>query len=311
MTYEDFAEEWRSPLRYVTAHTSGSTGTPKEIRLSKHDMELSAKATIDFFGIRRGDLLATPLAADYIAGKMMAVRAFIAGATLLDERPSRKPLSGVTENVKLAAIVPQQIEGLVDAPCPIEHVIVGGAPVSPEAERLAASRVTTAWWATYGMTETCSHVALRRFGESCYTALPGVIFTTDRRGCLVINRKGASWSPVTTNDIVTLLSPASFVFRGRADNAIISGGLKIHPEEVEQIIAPAFDGRRFYITGIPSERWGEEPLLVVEGAADSDGGKALVEACAALAGRVKRPRSVRFIPQFKLTSSGKIIRLRD
>lgn len=308
MTYKDFEREWLSPLPFITARTSGSTGKPKEIRLFKEDMLMSARATADFFCIGCGDLLATPLAADYIAGKMMAVRAASTGARLYVEEPSRQPLQQLNEPVKLAAIVPQQIEGLVHAPCAIEHVIVGGAPVSSGEELTALTRTDTSWWATYGMTETCSHVALRRFGQNHYTALPGVSFSTDARGCLTITRPGASWSQVTTNDIVTLLSDTTFLFIGRADNAILSGGLKIHPEEVERLIAPALGGRRFYVVGIPSERWGSEPQLVVEGTPDADGGNNLLEACAALAGHVKRPRSVRFIDRFLLTPSGKIIR---
>lgn len=158
------------------------------------------------------------------------------------------------------------------------------------------------------MTETASHVALRPFGSQVYRALPGVTFSSDSRGCLVIARSGASWSPVVTNDVIRLLSREEFIFVGRVDNVIISGGIKIHPEEVETLTAPALEGRVAVIVGRKSERWGEEPVLVVEGEPDGDGGVARLEACVALAGSILRPRDIFFTPRLPRTSSGKIRR---
>ncbi|MCM1028209.1 MAG: AMP-binding protein [Pseudoflavonifractor sp.] len=312
MTLKDFIKEWTSCDPFITAHTSGSTGFPKEIKLLKADMEQSAIATIVFFGIRPGDLLATPLSPDYIAGKMMAVRAMLAQASLYTETPSRCPFSLLNGDIALAAIVPQQVESVAtNSQCRFRNVIVGGAPLAPEQEEMAlSSSSVTAWWATYGMTETCSHVALRRLGELSYTALPGIRFATDDRGCLVISRQGASWSPVVTNDVVELVSPTEFRFIGRADNTIVSGAVKIHPEEVEKLIAPALDGRRFYVTSRPSERWGQEVILVVEGKAMAGEEAAILEKTAALAGHIKAPKGLIFIDSLQLTSSGKIKRER-
>ncbi len=311
MTVGEFISNWLSPEPFIAAYTSGSTGAPKPILLAKADVEQSARATIDFFGISPTDLIALPLSPDYIAGKMMIVRAMLSGATLWSEPPSRHPLDALAPGarVRLAAIVPQQIGGLIEARCAIDHVIVGGAPVNPALEREALGRrPATMWWATYGMTETCSHVALRPFGSDVYEALPGVTFATDREDCLIISREGASWSPVITRDIVCLLSPSSFRFIGRADNAIISGGLKIHPEEVERLIMPAMGTRRFYVSSRVSERWGREVVLIVEGEPDTDGGEALLAAVAPLAGSVKRPRAVIYLPAFPVTTTGKICR---
>lgn len=312
MTYDDFMAEWSDPATdHVGASTSGSTGKPKPVKIAKADMLMSARATIEFFGIGPDDTLATPLAADYIAGKMMAVRALDCGARLLVEKPSRSPLSSLSPDtrIKLVAIVPQQIEGLIASKCEVQHVIVGGAPTSPEAETAATQAwPRTSWWATYGMTETCSHVALRPFGDSRYHALPGVEFSLAEGDRLVISRLGATWSPVVTNDIVDLIDNHTFIFRGRADNAIISGGLKIHPEEVERLIAPALDPYRFYVTARTSAEWGSEVALVVEGAAPADGGRALLDAAALLAGRIRRPRSIIWLDSLPLTDSGKIKR---
>lgn len=311
MTTASFIRQWMEADTSVAAHTSGSTGAPKPIALSKSDISLSAAATIDFFDISPSDLLVLPLSPDYIAGKMMIVRAMMGRASLWTEPPSRRPMTllGPEVSVKLAAIVPQQIEGAIEARCKIRHIIVGGDAVPPDLEQKALTgRPDTSWWATYGMTETCSHVALRPFGSDTYTALPGVSFTTGPDGCLVISRRGASWSPVITRDIVELISPASFRFIGRADNAIVSGALKIHPEEVERLISPAMGKRRFYVTSRPSALWGREVVVAVEGEADPDGGEALLARLASLTGPVKRPRGVIFSPSFAMTDSGKIRR---
>lgn len=311
MTTASFIRQWMEADTSIAAHTSGSTGTPKPIALSKSDMASSAGATIDFFGITSSDLLALPLSPDYIAGKMMIVRAMMSRATLWAEPPSRRPMTllGPDVSVKLAAIVPQQIDGAIEARCSIRHIIVGGDAVPPDLEQKAlAGRPDTSWWSTYGMTETCSHVALRPFGSDTYTALPGVSFSTGPDGCLVISRWGATWSPVMTRDIVELLTPSSFRFIGRADNAIVSGALKIHPEEVERLIAPAMGQRRFYVTSRPSALWGREVVVAVEGEEDPDGGEALLARLASLTGPIKRPRGVIFIPAFSMTDSGKVRR---
>lgn len=306
---EVFIDQWLDDRDYVIAHTSGSTGRPKAVRLLKDDMALSARATIKFFGLHRGSKIVLPLSEDYIAGKMMVVRALLSHAHIISERPSRSPLSEkLPYQVDLVAIVPQQIRGLLSSPCQIRNVIVGGGPISAEEERLALeSRPEINWWATYGMTETCSHVALRAFGEEFFTALPGISFSLDPRGCLVINNPSASWSPVITNDIADLRDAGSFMWLGRADNVIISGGLKIHPEKVEKAFERVMGDRNFYIAGRPSEEWGSECILRIEGEPD----QTLVAAIQPISKGLlphERPKKIEFLPLFEYTSSGKIIR---
>ena len=100
----DFIREWESDCDYIVAHTSGSTGTPKEIRLPKSDMRVSAKATNSRFGITRRSVIAAPLSVDYIAGKMMCVRAIEAGCELLEMPVSNKVI--IDRRIDLLAIVP-------------------------------------------------------------------------------------------------------------------------------------------------------------------------------------------------------------
>lgn len=313
---EDFLKEWSNPLRYVVAHTSGSTGIPKEIRLLKSDMVLSAQATVDFFGITADSTLYLPLSPSYIAGKMQIVRALVAGCHLDVVTPSNQPLGdGLSSQVDLLPVVPSQIPGLLSSPSlqHVRNVIIGGAPVSPEAESELLARGVEGY-ATYGMTETCSHVALRKLGIPSFRALPGFSFSVDSRGCLVITSGSMSFGSLVTNDIVELVSEREFVWKGRFDNVINSGGIKIFPEEIERVIAPLLPATGlFYVTSRRSERWGEEAVIVTDCekyADDSSEGDALLSALRELLPPHHLPKAVIYEPSIALTSSKKIVRRR-
>ena len=267
----DFLDCWRSDSTYIEACTSGSTGVPKCIKLLKADMRVSAGATNDFFGITQDAVLAIPLSADYIAGKMMAVRADIAGCRLM-EMPVSNNVK-IDSQVDLLAIVPSQIAGLLtdkDISCKVKNILVGGGPLSvAQSEALYKSGIPS--YLGYGMTETCSHVALRRIGyDKCYKAMRGITFDIDSRGCLIINSDKYSWKRMVTNDVVDLLSSTSFEWLGRHDNVVISGGLKLHPEAIEAEIRLAIpDISDFYIVGEPDEKWGSRLVMIVENPTDS------------------------------------------
>ncbi len=264
---DDFISEWLSDLEYVEAHTSGSTGIPKNIRLLKSDMRSSAIVTNNFFGIDKQSVLALPLSLDYIAGKMMAVRAMIAGCRLLQLPVSNEVV--ITERVKLLSVVPSQLESLLanpNAPDLVDNLLIGGAPLDDTTRR----RVNAAGFKAYigyGMTETCSHVALRSLADdnSIYHGMLGIRFRTDSRGCLVIDSNRFSWETLITNDVVNLLDETSFQWLGRADNVINSGGVKLHPEMLEnEILRQLPTLPPFFLTSKPDERWGERLVMVVE-----------------------------------------------
>ncbi len=261
-----FLEEWQSDKEYVVAHTSGSTGTPKEIRLLKSDMTTSAMATNRFFGINKDSVLALPLSTDYIAGKMMVVRAQIAGCRLI-ELPVSNTVN-ISEKTDFIAVVPSQIHSILDnprAPELVGNILIGGAPLP---ERLAAQLVKHRLraWLGYGMTETCSHVALRKVGdEEIFRAMPDVSFDRDSRNCLVIKSEKFSWKELVTNDVVRLHGNTGFEWLGRYDNVINSGGIKLHPEILEKDIRKYIpDIPPFYLTGEPDEKWGQALVMVVE-----------------------------------------------
>ena len=303
----DFIREWESNCDYIVAHTSGSTGTPKEIRLPKSDMRVSAQATNSRFGISRRSVIAAPLSVDYIAGKMMCVRAIEAGCELLEMPVSNKVI--IDRQIDLLAIVPSQLDSLLaqpDAPQLVKNIIVGGAPMNDQQLAAIVNKGLNAF-ATYGMTETCSHVALKKIcgHETYFEAMPGISFSQDRRGCLVIQAPAYSFGNLTTNDIVELASPTEFRWIGRFDNVINSGGIKISPERLEKEIARYVDSP-FYITSAKDDRWGEVPAIVFEGTASE-----VQDILDLLASKIdhktcpKKGRAVRALPR---TANGKIFR---
>lgn len=259
-----FLNEWRDTQPYITAQTSGSTGAPKEIRLLKSDMRASARVTNEFFGITKDSTLLLPLSADYIAGKMQVVRVLEAGCSLIAEDPSSAPFSHFEGYATMMPVVPSQLEGWLASGRTrmVDNLLIGGSPLSPDTERrLIDARVKA--FVSYGMTETCSHVALRRVGDDFYTGLPGFSFSTDERGCLVIDTATLSFGRLVTNDVVELRDATSFKWLGRADNVINSGGIKIHPEEIEKVIAEIVpSAAEFYISSRQSAKWGREAVIV-------------------------------------------------
>lgn len=319
MTAGEFLDEWHNSAKHIRAVTSGSTGTPKSILLSKHDMVMSAEATNRFFNLGRDANFVCPMDFKYIGAKMMAVRALISGGILSAVTPSNNfDFQGTAD---LLAVVPSQIDTIVDNPSKasrIRNLIVGGAAVDNEkAARLIDCGINA--YATYGMTETASHVALKKLGAQAFKALPGISFDVDERGCLTISLEGRDMNRVVTNDLVKLLSPTEFEYLGRYDNVINSGGIKIHPEILEGEIKKCLSQmnlpfRDVLVTSRKSDKWGEEAVCLVE----TDAGNEVFD-FPRLALRLKEiledprycPREFTVTDSLPRTESGKPIRKRS
>ncbi len=306
-SYNDFLNEWQSNCDYMIAHTSGSTGAPKEIRLLKSDMIASAKATNDFFDVRSGDNLVCPLSLNYIAAKMMAVRAIVADANLILIRPSND--LNINCNAKILAIVPSQVDSLIAQPqlkTLIENVIIGGAPLVDEKRQELITLGYNAF-ETYGMTETCSHVALRHITEDSFSAVENITFDVDNRDCLIVNVPHMSIKRVVTNDVVKLYDNKTFTWLGRYDNVINSGGIKIHPEVLEKQITEIIGSTyAFYIAGAPHPKWGQQVILIIE--ANQDTANQIMSELAIHLDHKYLPKKVIAVRKIQRTSNGKIIR---
>lgn len=309
----EFLEEWNNDKDYVEAHTSGSTGRPKSIYLLKSDMRASAQATNQFFCIDSHSCLAIPLSTDYIAGKMMVVRSVEAGCRLIHLPVSNRiALDESINKIDLLAIVPSQINNFIEHPeyaSRVENLLIGGAaPTHADCQRLVNLGYNV--FISYGMTETCSHVALAngKDEDRVYTAMPGIKFSVDTENRLCIVAPAFSFGRLQTNDVIELLSPTSFKWRGRADGVINSAGIKLFPEELESLYLPAMSNRPYYVCGVKDDKWGEAVALVYEGSEDV---RADIEAKirAIVSDHRRVPKLFLGIASLPRTSNGKIRRL--
>ena len=303
-----FLEEWLSFDPHITLTTSGSTGAPKRITLSKAAMVESAQATGSYFKLGPGTRALLCLSADYIAGKMMLVRAISLGWDLHVVAPAKDSLVEYDNDYDFVAMVPYQVHHSIDALDKVKKLIVGGGAVSKELEALLQHKQTEVF-ATYGMTETITHVAVRRINgfarTDIYSALPGIQFETDERGCLLIHAPKIHPNPLQTNDLVQLESGVSFKWLGRLDNVVNSGGRKFVPEQLEARISNLIEGQ-FIIAAEPDAQLGQRLVLVLE-RQQGDPSPDLNKAFQAL-DPYERPKRIYTVSKFPLTDTGKIRR---
>lgn len=262
----EFILDWLSTEDFITVKTSGSTGTPKNITLLKTHMINSAKATANYFNLPKGTKALLCLPTNYIAGKMMLVRAMVQGWQLCSVNPSATNLIPAQKMFDFGAMVPMQAQKNVSKLAAIKTLILGGAAItSPLRKQL--KELPTTIFETYGMTETITHIAVKPVEKEFFETLPHITLSTDTRNCLVIKAPKVANAPVVTNDIVTLKDQKHFKWVGRYDNIINSGGIKLQPEVIEQKLSNLIP-EAFFVTGLPDEKLGEKLVLVVETAQD-------------------------------------------
>lgn len=313
MTYSEFAQAWKDPSDYIIAQTSGSTGVPKEIEIPKIEMINSAQRTIHFFGINQYSVLYSAISPNYIGGKMMYVRSIVAGCKFSFEEPSNRPLQKYSgPKISLISVVPSQMDYIIENPdiCnKVEAFLIGGAPLSPsQRSRIIAAGVNA--YESYGMTETASHIAIRKISEqpTNFIPLPG-IEVCEKEGCL--NIKILGWREFQTNDIASIHKNGSFQIIGRKDNMIISGGIKINPEMVEAIISNHFSVP-FYIAGLPDDKWGQSVALIFAASEDSDDSNIVDNLIKISSSKLEpyfRPKILIQVESLPLTPNGKIKRI--
>lgn len=281
-----FCRAWLSGQTTFTLHTSGSTGAPKPIILTRTQMQASAHLTGQTLGLQPGDTALVCLNIRYVAGIMMLVRGLELGLPMTLIEPAGNPLAAfdpTTDRFAFTAFVPLQLQTILETSpekLPIlnamKAILIGGAATSPALEK-ALQVITAPVHATYGMTETVSHIALRRLNgpiaSDVFTALLGVELGTDERGCLHITAAATNFERVQTNDVVELADTMHFRLLGRADRIINSGGVKIQPEQVEQVIQNVLSdsglslektSSRLFVVGLPDERLGQRIVVFLE-----------------------------------------------
>ncbi|MBQ4326408.1 MAG: AMP-binding protein [Mailhella sp.] len=305
----DFLDEWFSESPTVQVQTSGSTGVPKVMQVEKVRMEASARMTCSFLGLKAGDraLLCMPL--KYIGAKMVVVRSILWGLDLYCVQASSHPLLTLGFAPDFLAMTPAQVYSSLeseDEAALLEatgHNIIGGGAIDA---RLGARLRTfpNHVWSTYGMTETLSHIALRRLNgpeaSDWYSPFEGVALRLTEEGALAIHAPAVCAEELVTNDIAELHEDGRFRILGRKDNVINSGGVKIQIEAVEAQLLPLMPCA-FQITAGPDAHYGEVVVMLAEG---EERGQGFEEAFAALHA-YSRPKHVFFVPSLPRTGSGK------
>jgi O-succinylbenzoic acid--CoA ligase len=304
-----FLQEWMSDHPEIKVQTSGSTGPPKSIHVAKNAMLASAYRTLRFFGLKPGMTALLCLPTSFIAAKMMVVRALLGQLNLITSPPSAHPLKGLSTDIDLAAFTPMQILNELNKAghhlLHLKNVLIGGGKVDAQMDRMLQSQPFNAY-ETYGMTETLSHIALRRINgigrQSAFVPLENVVIHSDHRGCLTLEATGITPGTIVTNDLTDIQSDGSFIIQGRADHIINSGGIKISPESIEDKIRHLITVP-FVISAIEHDSLGQQLVLVTEG--EPLQGNTLLNQIKHLLPKYQSPRHLYAMSHFPKTESGK------
>lgn len=297
----DFILDWFDAKDYLEIATSGTTGDPKLIKVKKQAMVNSAIATGNFFDLQPGNTTLNCLPVKYIAGKMMFVRAFILGLDMDFVAPSSKPLHRNEKKYDFAAMVPLQAENSLNQINQIKKLIVGGVRINESlVEKLKKS--TCKVYETYSMTETVTHIAAKKIGEKAFTLFPKITINVDPRSCLVISSENLFVNQIITNDLVEIISENQFIWLGRQDNIINSGGIKLIPEQIENKLSNHIS-ERFFVAGVTDTVLGEKLVLFIEGNKQVISDIAFTDL-----DKYQKPKEIIFIESFPQTETGKVKR---
>lgn len=312
----NFVKSWSDSSSFIEVSTSGSTGQPKILRIEKSRMRASALATGQYFGFTSDSVLVLALSVNYIAGKMMVIRALEHQSTLIVAPTSSTPLAHLNQKADFIALVPMQAQKLISSKEgrakyeQIKQVLLGGAPVSSQLES-DLKTLNNQTFASFGMTETISHIALRNINknEDFYTGLKGVHFSVNEQQALKIEAPHIISTPIQTNDVVELMNDKQFKWLGRLDFVINSGGVKLHPELLEKKISPLLHPYRFYLSARADETLGQKLILKIESTSEKWDINKLKNKLKSVLGKYEMPKEIEFIATFEETATGKIKRL--
>lgn len=304
-----FLEGWFDNSPYIRVHTSGSTGKPKEQLVEKDRMTQSACMTCEFLQLQSGDTALLCMNLRYIGAMMMVVRSLVFGLNLTVCSASGHPLKDQPA-VRFTAMVPLQVYNTLLEPEECTRfkntgiVLIGGGPVSCELEEQLKS-FPNAIYSTYGMTETLSHIALRRLsGASAsqyYYPFQSVQLSLSSDNTLQIDATRVVDGTLQTNDIARIYPDGSFTILGRKDNTINTGGVKVQIEQLEKKLSGSIP-MPFAITSTKDPKLGEKIVLLLEAEVYP------VEIEAAVNGLLspyERPKQIMCINKIPLTENGK------
>lgn len=318
MDFNQFLKHWKSEDNTLfKVSTSGSTGKPKEIVLEKKWMIWSAQQTIQTLDLNEEKILCC-LPLQSVGGLMMLARAAYlqCEATILE--PSIRPLKKITleHDFTFVSLTPLQIHTILENQEDTEklsrfkNVLIGGASLPLEIEEKLQS-FTNNFWHSFGMSETYSHIALRKVNginkQSSFYPFKGVNVLKEQDDSLTI---GVPFYKelLYTNDIIELREDNSFVIVGRKDFIINSGGMKINPEELEEnIIKSGILGPNCFVISSLQDKLLGQKIVLVHTIPNLDK-KSLVEKLRLNFKPSLVPKEIVYFNQLPFTHSGKISR---
>jgi len=315
-----FCQKWLVGQMEFIIKTSGSTGEPKLIVLTRNQMIASAKLTGKTFGLKQGDRALVCLNIEYIAGMMMLVRGMELGLKLTIVEPSGNPFQTLTNQAfDFFAFVPLQMQNLLEKEKnkiilnAAKAIIIGGAAVNEVLEN-EIQNLKVPVYSTYGMTETVSHIAIRRINgvnkSNNFQVLEGVKIGLDERNCLNIIAEASNNELIQTNDIVEILNENEFELIGRFDNIINSGGVKIQLEKVEKLIEneiKILNPKRYFAYGVPDDKLGQKLVLIIEGEeVNSEFKELFFKNIQLILSKYEVPKEIYFVKNFIETQTEKI-----
>ncbi len=314
--------DWYRHRAFFTFRTSGSTGKPKPISIHRDQMIASAEATINYLDLSGGISLLC-LEPAFIAGTMMIIRSILSNMNLVAVSPSSDPLVRVREDrsFSLGAMVPVQIRTILENKVSTEklkrinNLLIGGADMDKRLIKTLTS-FPNRIYQTFGMTETVSHIALKRINgpapDDYFKVMPGTSINLDDRGCMIVTGKVTDNKPVVTNDLIELIDKDRFRWLGRYDHVINTGGIKIGIEQLEQKIDLLLERLDmeipFFITSLPDDTLGQKICMVIESDKVPEGFPLLKDEMRAELSKYEIPKEFRKIPAFLRTPTDKINR---
>lgn len=309
-----FLKTWFDKTEEIIVQTSGSTGKPKLISIPKQSFVESAKNTCEYLKLnsKTSALLCIPV--KYIGGKMMVIRALFKSYNLYVVEPSANPFTNFNKKIDFIALTPYQaFETGGDNKKELENtdiVIIGGGEINNlflEVIKFYKNKM----YSTFGMTETVSHIALKRISgkelSGNFEVLADYNISKNEENCLMIDCPTLTDKQIVTNDLVEIVTEKEFKWLGRKDNIINSGGIKISPEEIEQKLQPILIGMKFYVSSVLDEKLGNKLVLVVNKSIFLT----LDIKLSFINSKLEKHKTIKqiiYVDEFEYTENGKIIR---
>ncbi|GLR18108.1 AMP-binding protein [Portibacter lacus] len=300
-------DKWNDTSEFFEITTSGSTGKPKVILLEKSKMAASARISLSYFGLKENDRVLLAIPADKIGGTMLIIRSIIGNLKLEYIEPKLDPFYNIDleKNIQFCSLTPSQLASIYQNPSSlnqlrkIDKILLGGSAV-PTSLLEKIHEETGQFYHSYGMTETISHIAVKNLSKSeiAFHALDNVDFEVNVESQLIIHAPEILDQPLLTNDIVDLKGPKKMIWKGRKDNVVNSGGLKLLIEEIEEKIKLEFDGE-FYLTKVSDDILGEKLVMIT---------KATPPLFKNLS-KYEKPKHIHLVEEFSYTENGKLRRL--